>query len=416
MSIATVFSPSELAARRTRLVERLPAGTMAIVGSNDPLTTNADGTLGVFPNSDLLYLTGIRQEDTTLLLFPDAKSPEEREILFLLRPDPITEVWEGAKLSADQAREITGIDSVRFQDEFAALFHRLICECEVLFLNLNEHPRRRPVAESRDLRFARWVRHHYPLHDLRRLAPHLHMLRRVKSTTEIEAIRAACDLTARAFESVREIVAAGVAEKELEAQFARIFTEAGARFAYQPIIASGASSCTLHYVANQGTLRDGDVLLIDVGAELDGYCADLTRTLPVSGEFTDRQQAVYDAVLRVHRAAVAAIRPGVLWQDVHNQAINQTADELDALGLLSPDARETTAKTKAAVRQYFMHGLGHSLGLDVHDVGDVSLPLEPGCVMTVEPGIYIPEEAIGVRIETNVVVTSDGCQNLFSDL
>ncbi len=407
---------AELTKHRDRLREMLPAGAMGVVGSNDPLTTNADGTLGVFPNSDLLYLTGIRQEETSLLLFPDARETAEREILFLRRPDPATEVWEGSKLTPDMATEISGIQTVRYQDDFPALFHRLMCECQSLYLNLNEHPRHRPVAESRDLRFARWVRNNYPLHDLRRLAPLLHKLRRVKSPAEIEAVRAACDLTARAFRAVRELVAPGVTEKRIEAEFARIFTEAGARFAYQPIIASGASSCVLHYVTNAGTLREGDVLLIDVGAELGGYCADLTRVLPIGGRFTARQQAVHDAVQRVHCAAVAAIRPGALWKDIHEQAIEQTADELDALGLLPPDARKSRADTIAAVKKYFMHGIGHPLGLDVHDVGDTALPLETGCIMTVEPGIYIPDEGFGIRIETNVVVTPDGCQDLFPDV
>lgn len=410
------LSPQTLAHNRQRLAALLDTGALAVIGSNDPITTNADGTLGVFPNSDLLYLTGLRQEETSLLLFPEAPDAGEREVLFIRRPNPKVEVWEGAKLTREQAAELSGVAQVLYADEFPAVFHRLMCACKSVYLNANEHPRHLPTAESRDLRFARWVRHHYPLHDLRRLAPLLYRLRMVKSPEEVEAIRLACKLTAHAFRQVCMLVRPGVSEKRIEAEFARVFTEAGARFAYQPIVASGASSCVLHSIANDRVCNEGDILLIDVGAELGGYCSDLTRVLPVSGRFTDRQRAVHDAVMRVHRAAMADVRPGVLWNDVHHKALDRTKHELHALGILPygwqqlPDSGDTDTK------RYFMHGVGHSLGLDVHDVGDLRLPLEPGCVMTIEPGIYIPEEEIGIRIETNIVVTADGCDDLFADL
>lgn len=404
------------AANRARLGDALPGGAMAVVGSNDPLVTNADGTLGVFRNSDLYYLTGIAQEETMLLLFPDANEPADREILILRRPDPVVERWEGAKLTQDEATRVSGVRTVLHQDAFDPLFHRLMTECECLYVNANEHPRAHWPQESRDLRFARHVRHAYPLHRLERLAPLLRDLRMIKSPPEIEAIRKACRLTAGAFRDVLGQVAPGIPEKEIEARFAYAFTRAGARFAYDPIIASGASSCVLHSIRNDGVLTDGEVLLMDVGAMVDGYCADLTRTVPVGDSFTDRQQHVHDAVRRVQRSAIARIRPGALWRDIQDAVRDDMAVELDALGLMPAAWRDADDRGHASVREYFPHGLGHPLGLDVHDVGDLSRPLEPGCVLTVEPGIYIPSENIGVRIETNVVVTTDGCEDLFADL
>jgi len=384
------------------------------VNANDVLPTNADGTMAPAPSSDLFYLTGIEQEQSILLVYPDADDEKHREILFLREPTPELEVWEGHKLTKDEARAISGVREVHWLAEFPRLFHRLMCECEHVYLNSNEHKRAVIEVETRDARFVTDTMRRYPLHDYRRLAPLLHQLRAVKSEAELAMIRKACAITARGFQRVLKFTRPGVRESEVEAELAHEFIRAGTRFAYLPIIASGANTCCLHYVANSNACRKGDLLLLDVAASYANYNADMTRTIPVSGRFTRRQKQVYQAVLRVLRACVLGLTPGKKPKDWQKEAEQTVEKELVDLGLLTMRQIKQQDPDKPAFKKYFMHGVGHPLGLDVHDVGITTQPMQAGWAMTVEPAIYIREEGFAVRLENDVLITQQGAVDLMA--
>jgi Xaa-Pro aminopeptidase len=390
---------------RARLRELLLPNSLVILNANDVPATNGDGTLPLVQNSDLLYFTGIAQEETILMLFPSAFDQLESEILFLRETNEQIATWEGRRLTKEEARAATGITNVRWLSEFPRLFRQHMCDCDHVYLNTNEHRRAEPEIESRDARFIREVQREYPLHSYQRLARLTRRLRAVKSALEIEAVKKACALTEQGFRKLLTLVRPGVNETVLAAELAREFISAGAGFAYQPIIASGANSCVLHYVENDQVCRRGTLLLLDIGARLGHYPSDLTRTVPVSGRFTKRQKQVYRAVLRVLREAICAAVPGRLPREWQEQSESAMEKELVDLGLLTmKDIRKQTKEQKA-VKKYFMHGIGHPLGLDVHDVAEPGRPFEPGFVLTVEPGIYLPEEGFGIRIENDIVVT-----------
>lgn len=401
---------------RRRLEALLPANTLAVVNANDILPTNADGTLLMRPNSDLFYLTGIEQEETILLLYPGAHDGKFREILFLRESSPLLETWEGHKLTKDEARKISGIARVEWTADFQQIFHRLMCEASAAYLNANEHKRANIIVETREVRFAKDVRERFPVHDLRRLAPLLHRLRAVKSEAEIALLQKACDITKAGFERVCKFVKPGVNEMEVEAEFAHEFIRNGAGFAYNPIIASGKNACILHYVENQLPCRNGDLLLLDVAANYANYNADLTRTIPVNGKFTRRQKQVYNAVLRVLRAVSAAATPGKLTKDWQSEAESFIEKELVDLGLLTTAQIKKQDPDNKAFRKYFMHGVGHPLGLDVHDVGLTVEPFQPGWVLTVEPAIYIKEEGFAVRLENDILVQEGGNHDLMGHI
>jgi Xaa-Pro aminopeptidase len=409
--------PAELfSTNRDRLRNLMPENALAVVNANDILPANSDGTLLMHANSDLFYLTGIEQEETILCVAPQASDPALREVLFLREPTPRLKVWEGEKLSTAEARRRSGIRSVRWLSEFGAIFHTLMCEVDCVVLNSNEHKRAVVEVETRDARFVRDCQRRYPLHDYRRLARLMHRLRVEKSGPELALIREACAITGRGFGHVLRCVRPGVNEAELEAEFAREFIRRRARFAYAPIIASGANACVLHYVQNDQPCGAGDLLLLDVGASYANYNADLTRTVPVSGRFTRAQRRVYDAVLRVLRAVTRAVVPGKLhaaWQ-LEAEALMQ--EELLCLGLLKPRDIRRQDPDHPAVKRYFMHGVGHPLGLDVHDVGLLTEPFAPGWVLTVEPGIYVPEQGLGIRLETDILLTNDGAVDLMAEV
>jgi len=402
------------AANRGRLKEFLPPNSLAILNSNDVPVTNADGTLAMPANSDLFYLSGVQQEQTILLLYPDADDEKQHEILFLREPSPENELWEGHKLTKDEARALTGIQNIHWLCEFPRLFHRLMCECERVYLNSNEHKRAVIEAESREARFVADTLRRYPLHDYRRLAPLMHQLRAVKSEIELTLIRKAAAVTAAGFRRVLNFTKPGVRENEIEAEFAHEFIRQRARFAYLPIIASGRNACCLHYVANSDLCRPGELLLLDVGAAYANYNADMTRTIPVNGRFTRRQRQVYNAVLRVLRQCMQALRPGGKPKDWQKDAEQMIEKELVDLGLLTVRQIKRQDPDKPAFKEYFMHGVGHPLGLDVHDVGITTQPIQAGWVMTVEPGIYIPEEGFAVRLENDVLVTEKGPVDLMA--
>jgi Xaa-Pro aminopeptidase len=408
---------SELFTRnRERLAGLLPRQGLAVVNANDLLPTNADGTLLMQPSSDLFYLTGIEQEESLLLLAPDAFDEKQREILFIRQPNEHLKTWEGHKLSKDDATRISGVKQVKWLSDFPSEFHKLMCEVENVFLNSNEHKRAVVEVETRDARFIRQVQGRYPLHRYQRLARLMHQLRVAKSAEELELIQHACELTGRGFRRLLGFVKPGVNEGEVEAELAHEFIRHHARFAYPPIIASGANSCVLHYNTNDQACRNGDVLLLDVAAGYANYNSDLTRTIPVSGRFTRRQRQVYDAVLRTLRAMIAAAVPGTLHRDWQKQAEALLTEECLRLGLLKPGQVRRQDPDQPAVKKYFMHGLGHVIGLDVHDVGFMNEPFAPGWVLTVEPGLYLPDEGFGIRLENTVVVTADGPRDLMPDI
>ncbi len=401
---------------RERLVQKLPPRSLAVLNANDVMPTNADGTMGHLQNADLFYLTGIRQEETMLLITPDAFDPKQREILFIRETNEHLATWEGHKLTKAQATQISGVENVRWISEFPAVFRQLMCEMENVFLNANEHQRADTAVETRDSRFVRNCREKFPLHSYHRLAPLLHELRSVKSQHEIDAIKAACDLTGRGFKRVLKFVKPGVNETEIEAEFAHEFIRRKGAFAYPPIIASGANNNILHYTQNDQPCKKGDLLLLDVAAGLGNYMSDLTRTIPVSGKFTRRQKQVYNAVLRVFRAQIAALVPGKTTKDLRTECEERIAKECVDLGLLKMSQLKKQTPENPAVRPFFMHGVSHPIGLDVHDVTYNYYRIQPGWVLTVEPAIYLKDEGFGIRIENTIVVTEDGPLDLMAGI
>lgn len=410
------IDPQLFATNRERLTKLMLPNSLAVVNANDILPTNADGTLPLRPSSDLFYLTGIEQEETVLLLYPGAHEEKFREILFLREPNEGMETWEGHKLSKAEAKKISGVARVEWLSEFRPIFHRLMCECEQVYLNSNEHKRANVVVETREARFVKETMQRYPLHDYQRLARLMHRLRVVKSSWEIDLIRQACAISEAAFRRVLRFTRPGVNEMEIEAEFAHEFIRRGGGFAYAPIIASGRNACVLHYLQNDQVCRKGDLLLLDVAAGCANYQSDLTRTIPVGGRFTRRQRQVYNAVLRVLRAASHAARPGKLPRDWQKEAEALVEKELVDLGLLKMSQLKKQNPDEPALKKYFMHGIGHPLGLDVHDVGHTTEPMQAGWVLTVEPGIYIREEGFAVRLENDILVQEGGNVDLMANI
>jgi Xaa-Pro aminopeptidase len=404
-------------ANRARVAALLAPGSLAVLNANDIMPTNADGVLGFKQNADLFYLSGVDQPEATLVLFPDHPDPKQREILFVKETSETMRIWDGPLLNKDEARATSGVQNVQWLGGFEGAFRGLLLRAENVYLNLNEHARSANAVPTHDDRFVRECRERYPLHTYRRLAPLLAQCRMVKSAAEIAQIRTACAITDAGFRRVLGVLRPGLGEWEIEAEFAHEFLRRRAvGFAYPPIIAAGASACILHYNQNHGTCRDGDLLLLDVGACWAHYCADMTRTIPVSGRFTPRQRAVYDAVLRVQREAMALLRPGVMLKEYENEVRRVMDGALVDLGLITAAAVSTQTEEDPPRRRYFMHGTAHHLGLDVHDVALPDQPLEPGMVLTVEPGIYIREENLGLRLEQNVLITAAGNENLLASI
>jgi Xaa-Pro aminopeptidase len=395
-------------ANRKRLTRVMLQNSLAILNANDIYPTNADGTMALKANSDLFYLTGVEQEESILLVYPEADDEKMREILFLRETNPLIAIWEGHKLTKEEARRLTGIQNIQWVSEFPKMFHRLMCECEHVYLNSNEHKRAVVEVESRDARFICECQRRYPLHRYHRLARLMHELRVVKTDLEIDLIGQACEITGRGFRRVCRFVKPGVTETEVEAEFAHEFIRRRGSFAYLPIIASGPNACVLHYLENAAPCRKGELLLLDVAAGYANYNSDLTRTIPVSGRFTRRQRQLYNAVLRVFRQCVRNLAPGKVWKDWQKEAEQLTEKELVDLGLLTTREIRKQDPDNPAFKKYFMHGVGHPIGLDVHDVGFTTKPMQAGWVMTVEPAIYIKEEGMAVRLENTVLLGENG--------
>jgi len=410
--------PQELFVQnRERFIRQLKPNSIAVFNSNDIMPTNADGTMGFRQNNDLLYLSGIDQEESILVLCPDSRQESHREILFLRETSEEIAIWEGARLTKEQAAEISGIKTVYWLQDFETIFKGLMAEAENVYLNTNEHTRNVNMVQTRDARFIQWCRERYPLHYYHRMAPILYRLRAVKSEAEIALIRHACDITEKGFRRLLKFVKPGVMEHEIEAELIHEFIRNRSRgFAYGPIIASGDSSCVLHYIENNKECKSGDILLLDVAAEYANYASDLTRCLPVSGKFTARQKDVYNAVLRVQRQAIQLLVPGTTVKEVNETVGRLMEEELIGLGLLKMDDVKKQDKARPLYKRYFMHGTSHFLGLDVHDVGYFSDPITPGMVFTCEPGIYIREEGLGIRIENDILVTANGPVDLMSTI
>ncbi len=412
----SAIDPKLFITNRANLKKLLLPNSLAVVNANDLLPENGDALLLMRPNSDLFYLTGIEQEETILLLYPDAHEEKMREILFVRESNPLLETWEGHKLTKEEARRISGIERVEWLSEFRPLFHRLMCECSHAYFNTNEHKRATIVVETREARFVKDTLARYPLHDYQRLAPLLHRLRAVKSEIEVNLIRKASEITDAGFRRVCRFVKPGVTETEVEAEFAHEFLRRNGRFAYNPIIATGRNACVLHYLQNDQVCRKGELLLLDVAASCANYNSDLTRTIPVSGRFTRRQRQVYNAVLRAMRAVAKAATPGKLPRDWQKEADQIVEKELVDLGLLKLADIKKQNPDNPAFKEYFMHGVGHPIGLDVHDLAITVEPYQPGWVITVEPGIYVKEEGFAVRLENNYLIRHGSNVDLMADI
>jgi Xaa-Pro aminopeptidase len=404
---------------RKRLIKELKPGSVAVFNANDIMPTNADGTMRFRQNSDLFYLTGVDQEETILVLCPDYPDRKFREVLFVRETNEQIATWEGHKLTKEEAREVSGIETILWTSDFHRIFNTMMVMggVELVYLNTNEHYRADVLVESRDSRFIKWCKEKYPLHQYTRIAPLMSKLRAVKSRYELEQMQEACNITEKAFRRILKFVKPGVKEYEIEAEFVHEFVRNGSRgFAYEPIIASGSNSCVLHYIENNKVCKAGDVLLLDVGAEYANYNADMTRTIPVNGKFTKRQKDVYNAVLRVKRAAYKLLRPGTVYFDYHKEVQKVMESELLKLKLIDKTDIKNQKPERPAVMKYFMHGTGHHLGLDVHDTGNMFDKMKEGMVWTVEPGIYIREEGLGIRLENNVVITKTGVKDLMKNI
>lgn len=402
---------------RKRFAAQMIPGSIAVFHSNDIMPTNADGTMPFRQNNDLYYLCGIDQEDTILILCPDYYDSSLREVLFVRETNAHIAVWEGKKLDKEEAQELSGIRKVVWSTDFLKLFQVMVTECDTVYLNSNEHIRSTSEVQTRDARFIQYIKEKFPLHSLRRAAPIMHALRSVKSSFEIEAIRHACSITKKAFLRSLQLIKPGVSEHEIEAAIWHEFLLNKSRGpAYYPIIASGASSCVLHYNDNNKILKEGEVLLMDFGCEYANYASDLTRTVPVSGIYSPRQKELYEAVLHVMRQAIKMLVPGNTMDQYHEAVGAIMEEQLIKVGLLDAAEVKRQSPESPLYKKYFMHGTSHHLGLDVHDVGKKSARFSPGMVFTCEPGIYVPKEEVGIRIENDILITENGPVDLMSDV
>jgi len=402
---------------RKRFAKKLKPNSIAVFNANDIMPTNADGSMMFIQNADIFYLSGIDQEESILVIFPDAKEEANREILFLKETNEHIAIWEGHKYTKEEATATSGIRKIYWMKDFFVTFNALMAEAENVYLNTNEHLRAVVEVQTRDARFIKFCQEHYPLHCYNRSAPIMHALRAIKSKYEIESMQKACNITEKGFRRLLSFVKPGVMEYEIEAELIHEFIRNRSRgFAYGPIIASGANACVLHYTENNQECKSGDVILLDVAAEYANYASDLSRSLPISGKFTPRQKDVYNAVLRVMRAAIKMLVVGNNITD-YNKAVGKLMEEeLIGLGLLNKNEVEKQNPAMPLYKKYYMHGTSHFLGLDVHDVGSKYRLFEAGMVFTCEPGIYIPEENLGIRLEDDILITENGPLNLMANI
>jgi len=402
---------------RSLFFSMLDANCMSIFNSNDIMPTNADGTMPFRQNNDLFWLSGIDQEESILIIYPDNPNKKEKEILFLKETSELIAIWEGAKLSKSKAFATSGIKSVYWLNKFDDKLNELAQECDGIYLNKNIHSRAASKVETRDDRFRKTITKKFSNKEIKEIAPVMHKLRSIKSDAEIALIQNACDITEKGLRRILPLIKPGMMEYEIEAELMHEFlNNRSSGFAYQPIIGSGIDSCVLHYIDNNKKCLDGDILLMDFGAEYANYASDLTRTVPVNGKFSERQKAVYNSVLHVMKEATKMLRPGTDHKKMQQEVVRIMEVELIKLGLFDKHDVKKQDPKNPLYKKYFMHGTSHFLGLDVHDVGNTSMPMKEGMVFTCEPGIYIKEEAIGIRLENDILVTAGAPKDLMQNI
>ena len=394
---------------RTNFVSQMKPNSLAIFNSNDIYPTSADGTMPFEQHRDIFYLSGVDQEESVLMLFPDCPNPELREVLFVRETNDHIAVWEGEKLTKKAAFATSGIQSVFWLQDLEKILFEIASYCDTFYINTNEHYRAKVETETREDRFTKWLLAKYPAHAVAKSNPILQRLRSVKDPIELDLMQQACDITEKGFRRLLQFVKPGVWEYEIEAELLHEFVRNRSKgFAYTPIIASGNNANVLHYIENNQQCKAGDLLLLDVAAEYANYKSDLTRTIPVSGRFSDRQKAVYNAVNHVKKEATKLLVPGVFWKEYHVEVGKIMTSELIKLGLIDKADVQNEDPKWPAYKKYFMHGTSHHIGLDTHDYGLLWEPMQANMVFTVEPGIYIPEEGFGVRLEDDVVLQKTG--------
>ncbi|RYY39631.1 MAG: M24 family metallopeptidase [Chitinophagaceae bacterium] len=402
---------------RARFVERMKPNSIAVFVSGDEYPSNGDALHPFRQNSDLYWLCGIQQEDTMVVLFPDNPDPKYREVLVLVRPNELKEKWDGKSLRREEATAISGMQTIVWLDSLEGMLQGWIHLADNIYLDTNENDRHGAHFDTRDYRYIRELQQRYPLHRYERAARILGDLRSIKTPYEVNVTKKAIDITAKTFKRVCAFVRPGVMEYEIEAEIVHSFlSQRASGEAYGSIIASGDRARTLHYVSNNGECKDGELLLLDFGASYGGYNADLSRTIPVNGKFTARQAEVYNACLHLHDYAKSLLKPGITLIDYTDQVGAEATQQFLKIGLLSESDVKNEDADNRAYRKYLYHGISHHLGLDVHDLGSRTEPIREGMLFTVEPGIYIQEEAMGIRIENNIWITKDGNVDLFEGI
>lgn len=411
------LNPAIFVQNRKRFVSQMLPGSIAIFVSNDESPSNGDAIYRFRQNSDLYWLSGITQEDSMVILFPDNPDPRYREVLVLVRPNELKEKWDGKRLRAAEAKAISGISTVLWLDSLEAVLQTWVHLADTIYLDTNENDRRSVLLRTRDYRFVDEMRSRYPLHHYERAAKIMKDVRGIKTALEVEVMQEAIDITDRTFRRLMKFIRPGVWEYEIEAEIVHSFlSQRATGEAYGSIIASGDRARTLHYVSNNQECKDGELILMDFGAEYGGYCADLTRTVPVNGKFTKRQKEVYNACLHLHNYAKSFLKPGVNIVDYTEKVGDEATKQFVKIGLLTrADVKNEDADNRA-YRKYLYHGISHHLGIDVHDLGTRTESLKPGMVLTVEPGIYIEEEQMGIRIENNIWITRGGNKDLMKNI
>jgi Xaa-Pro aminopeptidase len=403
---------------RNNFASQMEAGTLAVFNSNDIYPVSADSTMPFQQHRDILALSGVDQEESILVLFPNASNPAHREVLFLKETSDLIAVWEGEKLTKSAAFETSGIKTIYWLQQFPTIFKQMMAEAKGIYLNTNEHLRANTEVETREDRFIKQVKQDYPAHQVFKSAPIMHKIRSIKDAIEIELMQRACKITEAGVRRLLGFIKPGVWEYEIEAELAHEFLRNRSKgFAYTPIVASGKNACVLHYIENNQQCNDGDVILLDVGAEYANYSSDLTRCIPVNGRFTARQKEVYNSVLHVKKEAEKLLVAGTIMAEYHKQVGHLMEEQLVKLELISTQDIATQNPDWPAYKKYFMHGTSHFLGLDTHDVGLWHEPIQAGMVFTCEPGIYIPEEGLGIRLEDDLVIQATGAPfNLMKDI
>lgn len=402
---------------RKKFSKIIPDGELAIFNSNDVMPTNADGTMPFRQNNDLFWLSGVDQEESVLVIFPSHADKSQREILFLKETNAHIAIWEGSKLSMSEAFKTSGIKSVYWLKDLEKKLSELIAQCNAVYLNKNIHSRATAEVETRDDRFRKMISKKFSNIEIKEVAPMMHQLRAIKSGAEIALIQHACNITEKGLRRILPFIKPGVMEYEIEAELMHEFLNSrSSGFAYSPILGSGRNSCVLHYTENNKECKSGDILLMDFGAEYANYASDMTRTIPVNGKFSERQKLVYNSVLHVMKEATNMLRPGTLFKQYNAEIGKIMESELIKLGLLKKHDVQKQDPKNPLYKKYFMHGTSHYLGLDVHDVGDFDMPMQEGMVFTCEPGIYILEEELGIRLENDILITNKEPKDLMKEI